>query len=68
MDLAAAAPLEFEHKVPARYVRAFCGDEKRALERWKATLQWRKDNDIDAILNEPQPFFHDIRRHFPSYL
>ncbi|CAM9346518.1 unnamed protein product, partial [Hapterophycus canaliculatus] len=68
MDLAAAVPLEFEQKVPARYVRAFCGDERRALERWKATLQWRKENDIDAILNEPQPFFHEIRRYFPSYL
>lgn len=66
MDRAAATPMEHDDKVPARYVRAFCGNEKHASRRWKATLQWRKENDIDSILNEPQPFFHDIRRHFPS--
>lgn len=66
MDRAAATSLEHAEIVPPRYVRAFCGNEKHALERWKATLQWRKDNDIDSILNEPQPFFHDIRRYFPS--
>ncbi|CAB1116664.1 unnamed protein product [Ectocarpus sp. CCAP 1310/34] len=68
MDRAAAAPLALEHKIPARYVRAFCGNEKHALERWKATLKWRKENEIDAILNEPQQFFHDIRRYFPSHM
>lgn len=54
--------------LPARYVRAFCGKEHHAAERWKATLAWRKENEIDRILNEPQPFFHDIRRYFPSYM
>eukprot|EP00752_Nemacystus_decipiens_P010301 g9177.t2 len=66
MDRAAAAPLE--QKVPPRYVRAFCGNETHALERWKATRKWRKENEIDSILNEPQPYFHDIRRYFPSHI
>lgn len=66
MDRAAAAPLE--QKVPPRYVRAFCGNETHALDRWKATRRWRKENEIDSILNEPQPFFHDIRRYFPSHM
>lgn len=66
MDRAAAAPLE--QKVPPRYVRAFCGNETHALERWKATRKWRKENEIDSILNEPQPYFHDIRRYFPSHM
>eukprot|EP00903_Cladosiphon_okamuranus_P010349 g9792.t1 len=66
MDCAAAAPLE--QKVPPRYVRAFCGKETQALERWKATRRWRKENEIDSILNEPQPHFHDIRRYFPSHI
>lgn len=68
MDRAAAAPLELEDKVPARYVRAFCGNEKHARQRWRATLKWRKENEIDSILNEPQPLFHDIRRYFPSHM
>lgn len=66
MDRAAASPLE--QKVPPRYVRAFCGKEKHAQNRWKATRKWRKENEIDSILNEPQPFFHDIRRYFPSHM
>lgn len=68
MDRASPAPLERIDEVPPRYVRAFCGNEKHASERWKATLQWRKENGIDSILNEFQPHFHDIRRHFPSYM
>lgn len=62
------APLERPDTVPARYVRAFCGNETQAWERWRATLAWRRENDIDNILNEPQPYFHEIRRHFPSYM
>lgn len=62
------AATERHETVPARYVRAFCGNEQHACERWKATLAWRKENDIDSILSEPQPYFHEIRRFFPSYM
>ncbi|CAN0366413.1 unnamed protein product, partial [Laminaria digitata] len=60
--------MERGDKVPARYVRAFCGNEKHALERWESTQRWRKDNEVDSILNEPQPYFRDIRRYFPSHI
>ena len=66
MDRAAAAPMERGDKVPARYVRAFCGNEKHAMGRWEATQRWRKENEVDSILNEPQPYFRNIRRYFPS--
>ncbi|CAM9727023.1 unnamed protein product, partial [Choristocarpus tenellus] len=68
MDRAAAAPLEREDKVPPRFLRAFCGNLNKASERWKTTLAWRRENDVDTILNEPQPYFSIIKEHFPSFM
>jgi len=54
-------------KVTKRYLAAAKGDPEEARKRWLETLQWRADNDINHILEKPQPFFHDIKRYYPHY-
>ena len=43
---AAAKPPE----VPATFLVAENGDKEKARARWEKTLQWRKENDVDATL------------------
>eukprot|EP00903_Cladosiphon_okamuranus_P006249 g6133.t1 len=57
-----------EGYVPERYVVGCGGDRVEAAKRWKETLEWRKENKVDEILETPQPRFHDCRQVFPVYL
>ena len=50
--------------IPARYYRG-CGAE--AAERWRQTLQWRRDQRLDGLLAEEQPRFELMKRCYPSY-
>jgi hypothetical protein len=55
-------------EAPLRYVRACLGKEEAALQRWQETLEWRAENDVDAMLQEPQPLFHVMKAYFPTYI
>jgi hypothetical protein len=50
-----------------RWVRAEKGRVEPALARYKVTMQWRRDNDIDSILEKPHRFFHVIKHVYPHY-
>ncbi|KAF0684505.1 Aste57867_23504 [Aphanomyces stellatus] len=53
--------------VPERYHKATKGDEALALARWKETLLWRKEEHIDAILEEAMPHFRTIKANYPHF-
>ena len=53
--------------VPSRYIRG-CGDYNEALRRWRLTLKWRKEFDVDNILQEPQPDFDLIKECYPHFI
>ena len=40
---------------------------KAALKRWKKTLQWRQENEVDGILERPYDMFDVIKRYYPQY-
>ena len=50
--------------IPDRYIRGCDGDLEEARRRWDATLAWRREEGVDQILREPQPFFEHIKRHY----
>lgn len=47
-----------------RYLRRNGHEEAVALERMKATLDWRAENAMDALLWQPQPKFAQIKAAF----
>jgi hypothetical protein len=57
-----------EVQVPVRYLRGCGNDSIEALRRWKLTLSWRKEYEVDNILNEPQPHFALIKQCYPHYI
>eukprot|EP01041_Mallomonas_annulata_P000951 gene951-1846_t len=56
-----------ELQVPSRYIRG-CGEYEEALRRWRLTLDWRKEFDVDSILQEPQPDFNVIKDCYPHFI
>lgn len=44
-----------------RYIVGCLGDMEEAKRRWKLSLEWRREEGIDAILDEPQPYFDLIK-------
>ncbi|CAM9952997.1 unnamed protein product [Ectocarpus sp. 6 AP-2014] len=54
--------------IPERYIVGCGGDVAEAGRRWKATVEWRKENKVDEILETPQPHFHECRQVFPVFL
>ncbi|CAM9838540.1 unnamed protein product [Ectocarpus fasciculatus] len=59
---------EDSSSIPQRYIVGCGGDVAEAGRRWKATVEWRKENKVDEILETPQPHFHDCRKVFPVFL
>lgn len=53
--------------VPDRFIAAEEGDKEKGAKRWEATLAWRKENDIDTILEKPHPKFTAIKNIYPQY-
>lgn len=47
-----------------RFLRACVGDQEEADRRWNETLLWRKENNIDGIIREPQPNYAVIKRYY----
>jgi hypothetical protein len=54
--------------MPERYIIGCNGDEVEAKRRWAATLAWRERENIDSILQEPQPFYDVCKQGFPTFL
>eukprot|EP00949_MAST-11_sp_MAST-11-sp1_P004407 g4407.t1 len=53
--------------MPERYLIAEGGDEDAARRRWAETLTWRKENGVDSILSQAQPYFSTIKGMYPHY-
>jgi hypothetical protein len=53
--------------LPLRFLRAGKGDPVEGRRRYEATLQWRNENRIDAILQDAHPQFELIKRHYPHF-
>ncbi len=53
---------------PGRYRRGCGGDRIEASRRWKLTLQWRKSEHVDGILNEKQVHFESIKKYYPHFI
>ena len=57
-------------EVNERFIIGCAGDKDpigEAQRRWMITVDWRKAENIDGLLKEPQPFFHDIKAQYPHY-
>jgi len=52
-------------ELPLRFLRAGNNDPEEGWRRYQETLQWRRDENIDNILREPNPLFDLIQRHYP---
>jgi CRAL/TRIO domain len=53
--------------LPLRFLRAGKDDPIVGLQRYEATLTWRKHNHIDTILRESFPHYSMIKQHYPQY-
>lgn len=53
--------------IPVRYVKGMGGDMVEARRRWIASLEWRKEEKVDAILEEPVPNFDIIKKYYPHF-
>lgn len=61
-------PGEDELVIPSRYIRGCQGDMEEAEKRWRETLQWREEQNVDQILAEPQPNWALIKECYPHFL
>ncbi|KAG1685190.1 hypothetical protein DVH05_009680 [Phytophthora capsici] len=59
--------LESTGSVPKRFILAEKGDETKALERYNETTEWRRDEGVDTLLEEPSPHFKIIKENYPHY-
>ncbi|ETL79931.1 hypothetical protein L917_19533 [Phytophthora nicotianae] len=59
--------LEATGSVPKRFILAEKGDEVKALERYNETTQWRREEGVDQLLEEPSPHFKIIKENYPHY-
>ncbi|KAE9361763.1 hypothetical protein PF008_g719 [Phytophthora fragariae] len=50
-----------------RFIAGEKGDVEKGRARYVATLEWRKENDIDNILVTPHPNFEIIKKYYPQY-
>ncbi|KAG7383346.1 hypothetical protein PHYPSEUDO_003726 [Phytophthora pseudosyringae] len=59
--------LEATGSVPMRFILAEKGDETKALERYNETTEWRSEEGVDHLLEEPSPHFKIIKENYPHY-
>jgi len=48
-----------------RYLRATKNNQREAQQRLTDTLQWRAQEGMDDILNNPHPSFYIIKKYYP---
>jgi len=51
--------------ISQRYIRVCKGNMVKAQRMWQATLDWRREQRVDEVLQEPQPHFYTIKRCYP---
>ena len=49
-----------DSEVDKRFIEGCKGDIKEAKRRYIKTLQWRENNNIDGIIDTPQPHFYSV--------
>lgn len=54
-------------EIPNRYIRGCNNDMDEARRRWGITMDWRRDYDVEGILDEVQPYFHKIKECYPHF-
>lgn len=59
--------LESTGQVPTRFINAEKGDEEKAHIRYDETTEWRREEGVDMILQEPSPHFRTIKANYPHY-
>ncbi len=55
------------HPAFKRFLNGEHGKMGVALKRWKTTTEWRRENDVDNILEKPHPHFEVIKANYPHY-
>lgn len=50
--------------IPRRFLIAEGGDMKRAVMRWKATVDWRLEWGAETVLTTPHPNFDIIKKYY----
>lgn len=53
--------------LPLRFEKAGKGDLDESRRRFVATLEWRKENDMDTALYRAWPDFDLIKEHYPHF-
>lgn len=66
--MATLQPQEEIPPLPQRYLLVCGQDPVRAAAMWAATLRWRAEYGVDAILERPHTKFHLIKQCFPQFL
>ena len=54
-------------EMPLRFLRAGKNCPVQGLQRYKATLDMRREERLDTILREPSPLFPLIKKHYPHF-
>ena len=53
--------------MPERFLIAEDHDKDKALERWRVTLLWRQEENVDTILEEiPHVKYNIVRKYYPQ--
>lgn len=55
-------------EVPGRFIAGCKGNKEEAERRWAATFEWRKQENIDNLLDEPQHKFVEIKKNYPQFV
>lgn len=58
-------PEDLDDDIPVCFVNGCGHNMGEARRRWQITKKWRKDNNVDGILWEPQPNFAMIKSLYP---
>ena len=53
-------------QMPDRFLEAEDGDVDKALERWRATLEFRAEEKCDEVLKVPHPDYDTIQHFYPQ--
>jgi len=52
--------------IPLDYLEYCDNDHRQAQIMWKASQQWRQEQQIHTILQRPNKLFHHVKRYYPS--
>ncbi|ETL85387.1 hypothetical protein F442_15620, partial [Phytophthora nicotianae P10297] len=55
-------------EIPSAFLVAENGNVAKAMERYRATMAWRKQMKVDNILTTPQAHYDTIKTHYTQFL